>query len=189
MKYITCGSVTFYVAKEIATCFKLNDEKQLTETSLKNYTTCQQTLFLVISSNDQVVQYCICGLSVKSCCSIETLDFTLLHTLISNCCKINPDEKMWLDAIREVRNNLAHVECVSVFDQGRLQKWWDKLDGSVLGLTSKLSKFPRYEESIKSHIIIIIIIMVNTITNNCTLKLPAGLFKKEKGFLVRLFIV
>lgn len=100
----------------------------------------------------KVVKYCICGLSVNSSCSLDKLDSTLLNTLIRNCGNITEDEALWINTIRDVRNKLAHVESVSVFDEGRLQKWWDKLEGSVLGLASKTTSIPGYTGTIEREI-------------------------------------
>lgn len=99
-----------------------------------------------------VQQYCICRMTIFASCVVDKLDLTLLCTLIRNCCKITDDEKLWLNTIREIRNNLSHVESVSVFDPRRLKKWWDQLQGAVLDLTSKMSTCSEYEEVIKNQI-------------------------------------
>lgn len=97
-------------------------------------------------------QYCVCGLSVNTSCSLDQFDITMLHTLIKNCCTLDSDDSLWLDTVRKIRNNLAHVGSVTKFDQVRLKYWWDKLESSVMGLASKLSEIPEYEDSVRSQI-------------------------------------
>ncbi|CAG2212933.1 unnamed protein product [Mytilus edulis] len=45
---------------------------------------------------------------------------------------------MWLNKIKDIWNNLAHVTSIKEFDDGRLQKWCDQLEGSILCLASKM---------------------------------------------------
>lgn len=94
----------------------------------------------------------MCGLNVNPACYIDKFDMTLMHTFIQNCYKLNPADDMWWNTIQEVRNKLAHDERVRVFVQDRLQNWWDKVKGSILGLASNILPIPEYMEAVQIQI-------------------------------------
>ncbi|CAG2205574.1 unnamed protein product [Mytilus edulis] len=101
----------------------------------------------VVRKNNMVVQHCICCINVNPHCSLDKLDITILSSLLTNCATLSPTNEMWLKSVREIRNNICHALSTTCFDRGRLDKWWTKLEGAVLGLSSKVAIY--YEESIK----------------------------------------
>ncbi|VDI64482.1 Hypothetical predicted protein [Mytilus galloprovincialis] len=86
----------------------------------------------------RIHQVCICRFKIVDNCSIKSLDITLLHCLLNNFAVLKNDERTWINKIKDIRNNLAHVTSIKEFDVGRLQKWWDDLVGAILGLASKM---------------------------------------------------
>lgn len=94
---------------------------------------------------------CLCKVSVKPRVKLENMDITLIHILLKNFAQLEEDEKMWLKTIKEKRNKLSHVTSTTHFDEGKLDRWWTRLESSILGLASK---FPisSYESAIKKNI-------------------------------------
>lgn len=92
----------------------------------------------ILYRDRRIHQVCICRFKIVDNCSIKSLDISLLHCLLINFAVLKADERMWLNKIKEIRNNLAHVTSIKDFGDGRLQKWWDELEGSILGLASKM---------------------------------------------------
>lgn len=104
-----------------------------------------------IIRQSKVVQHCVCHVSVNTQCSLNTLDITMLYTLLTNCANLSSAETMWLTCIKDIRNKIAHAPCTAHYEKARLEKWWTMLEGAVLGLASNVSQ-EYYEESIKENI-------------------------------------
>ncbi|XP_052080135.1 uncharacterized protein LOC127718204 isoform X2 [Mytilus californianus] len=83
--------------------------------------------------------------------SLNDFDINLLETLLKRYVNLESDDKMWLSTIREIRNCIAHATSTTEFDPGRLDKWWMKLEGSILGLVRKIPP-AFYGEAIESQI-------------------------------------
>ncbi|CAC5371257.1 unnamed protein product [Mytilus coruscus] len=98
-----------------------------------------------------VKQYCICDVRVNEQCSLDKLDTALTYTLMKNCVSLSPAEETWWTTVKEIDNTLAYHENMLSFDQGTLDKWWTMLEGSVLGLASKVPP-SFFEESVKTSI-------------------------------------
>lgn len=104
-----------------------------------------------IVNGNIVEQYCICDVQVNEQCSLDKLDTTLIHTLMTHCVSLSPSEETWITTVKDIVNNLNDAKSLSSFDKGTLDKWWTMLEGSVLGLASKvLPTF--FEESVKTSI-------------------------------------
>ncbi|XP_071148300.1 uncharacterized protein [Mytilus edulis] len=100
--------------------------------------------------SNKVTQHCLCRMSERSV-SLNDLDIHLLETLLKQFANLEMDDKKWLSTIRETRNCIAHVTSTTEFDPGRLDKWWMKLEGSIIGLVGKIPP-AFYGEAIESQI-------------------------------------
>ncbi|VDI69487.1 Hypothetical predicted protein [Mytilus galloprovincialis] len=101
-------------------------------------------------SSNKVIQHCLCRMSERSV-SLNDFDINLLETLVKRLVILESDDMMWLSTIREIRNCLAHATSTTEFDAGRLDKWWMKLEGSILGLVKKIPP-AFYGDAIESQI-------------------------------------
>lgn len=104
-----------------------------------------------IVNENTVEQYCICDVKVNEQCSLDKLDTTLIHTLMTHRVSLSPSEEMWLTTVKDIVNNLNDAKSLSSFDKGTLDKWWTMLEGSVLGLASKVPP-TFFEKSVKTSI-------------------------------------
>ncbi|CAG2229537.1 unnamed protein product [Mytilus edulis] len=91
-----------------------------------------------LRSQSNIKQHCICKVTPKLHCSLKDLDFTILHTMFRHSVTLSTSVENWLTVIQNIRNKLAHVHSTSNFDTGRLEKWWTKLEGSVIGLAGEI---------------------------------------------------
>lgn len=100
--------------------------------------------------SNKVIQHCLCRMSERSV-SLNDLDINLLETLLKKFANLEMDAMMWLSTIRDIRNCIAHATSTTEFDPGRLDKWWMKLKGSIIGLVGKIPP-AFYGEAIESQI-------------------------------------
>ncbi|XP_071143006.1 PHD finger protein 14-like isoform X4 [Mytilus edulis] len=105
--------------------------------------------FIVIGNT--VKQNCICDVRVNDRCSLDELDIRLAYTLMKNCVSLRPAEDMWLRTVNDIVYKLNHEESLSSVDQETLDRWWTMLEGSVLGLASKVPP-TCFEESVNTSI-------------------------------------
>ncbi|CAC5371262.1 unnamed protein product [Mytilus coruscus] len=108
-----------------------------------------QEHFIVIGNT--VKQNCICDVRVNDRCALDKLDIRLAYTLIKNCVSLRPAEEMWLRTVNDIVYKLDHEESLSSVDQETLDRWWTMLEGSVLGLASKVAP-TFFEESVETSI-------------------------------------
>lgn len=102
------------------------------------------------NSTNTVIQHCLCRMSERPI-TLKDFDINLLETLLKRFVNLESDDKIWLSTIREIRNCIAHATSTTEFDPGRLDKWWMKLEGSILGLVRKIPP-EYYGEAIESQI-------------------------------------
>lgn len=105
--------------------------------------------FIVIGNT--VKQNCICDVRINDRCSLDELDIRLAYTLMKNCVSLRPAEDMWLRTVNDIVYKLNHEESLSSVDQETLDRWWTMLEGSVLGLASKVPP-TCFEESVNTSI-------------------------------------
>ncbi|XP_063407803.1 PHD finger protein 14-like isoform X2 [Mytilus trossulus] len=105
--------------------------------------------FIVIGNT--VKQNCICDVRINDRCSLDKLDIMLAYTLIKNCGSLRPAEDTWLRTVNDIVYRLNHEESLSSVDQETLDRWWTMIEGSVLGLASKVQP-TCFEESVNTSI-------------------------------------
>ena len=86
-------------------------------------------------------QQCICMISAKQNIEITILDITLVCCIVRNSDEmLEMGASVWLDAIRETRNNVFHYADSTTLSSDYFKKYWEKLSGSVGGIANLINR-------------------------------------------------
>ncbi|CAC5381104.1 unnamed protein product [Mytilus coruscus] len=84
-------------------------------------------------------KYCLCKYSAKCSVKVCVLDISMLDVIIQNCCpsKINQTNAMWLQSIKDIRNQLVHVGEYRV-KKAEYEDHWKTLKTATLGFAGEI---------------------------------------------------
>lgn len=88
----------------------------------------------------KTAQVCMCSWSPRPNINTSVLDISLAHIVIKSCGKFELGADTWIETITDIRNEIFHKSDIKALSKNDFENSWEKLVGSVEGLSKLISE-------------------------------------------------